>query len=307
MFFGKRKTTFVIGGETIDYDRRDTLIVKARHGFGDNLMVTAVIRGVAREHCELRIIVLAKHPEIFAGNPDIFRCYNINDFPKRHPILKEAVDLEYRPLKTHKRPKYARVHLIDDLYDRLPLPIETRCYQPCIFLSDDEKNFRIDETGKLERPLVAICPYGKANSPIPSKIYPPDKWAAVVKFLCDRGASTLQFGMGSEGPVLPGAADWRDLGFRNMAGLLSRCDALITHPSGLMHLAAACQVPCVALYGGIESPLVSGYANNRNLTVSLDCAPCWKANLCRSPKCLDLMTPEQIAAQTLDLIADNAG
>jgi ADP-heptose:LPS heptosyltransferase len=101
---------------------------------------------------------------------------------------------------------------------------------------------------------------------------------------------------------LAGCRDWRDLGYRHTASVLAKCNAVVTHPGGIMHLAAACQTPCVAIFGGIENPKTSGYPSHRILSVPLDCAPCWRKTLCRNPKCWDLLPPERIVAEIIDVL-----
>ncbi|MBU1260653.1 MAG: hypothetical protein KKE31_01620 [Planctomycetes bacterium] len=47
------------------------------HGFGDNLMATAVIAGIKKEFPDMRIFVLTKRRwEIFENSPDVAACYN---------------------------------------------------------------------------------------------------------------------------------------------------------------------------------------------------------------------------------------
>jgi ADP-heptose:LPS heptosyltransferase len=305
--FGKRseKTVYQIGADKITYDPGCTLVLQARHGFGDNLMVTAVVESIRGEYPDLNIIVLAKHPEIFAHNPHILGCYHIDLLSKRHPLRRAAVDLEYKKLEERRRRKTEKSHYIDELYDRLPIKVVSRCYKPSLFLTEQELSYRYAELKQLARPLVAIAPYGKKRSPIPSKIYPQKRWERVVQLLLEAGVNVVQVGSGSEGPLLPGAGAWLDLGYRHTASVLYHCNAVITHPGGIMHLAVACGVPCLALFGGIEDPRVSGYSQNRNLCVALDCAPCWRRELCQTPRCLDLMTPEKVAAEALDLIGSS--
>jgi len=294
--------TYQIGTNKVDYDPTSDLLLKARHGFGDNLMVTAVIKGIHCEYPDLRILVLSKHPEIFEMNPHIVACYNINDISKNHSLYKKAVDMLYRPFGKHRRRFDNKSHQIDDMYNCLPLKLSSRNYIPQLFLTDTERLYCYDDLENLNPPLVTISPYGKMSSPIPSKIYPKSMWEKVVELLIKAGVTIIQVGSKSEGDLLSGTLDYRGIGYRHTAAVLSHCDAMVTHPGGMMHLAAACKIKCVALYGGIEDPRLSGYPQNRNITVSLECAPCWREKLCKKPHCLELMTPERVVGEVLDFI-----
>ena len=153
--------------------------------------------------------------------------------------------------------------------------------------------------------MVAISPYGGKNSKIPNKFYPADKWLPIVRGLQGNGLTILQLGRKKHGPLLPSCLDWREIGYRKTAAVLLHCDVLITHPSGFMHLATALSVPCMTLFGGVEDPAVGGYRHNPNLTVELECAPCWLEEPCDNPRCREILSPEKIVTEAVKLIKSN--
>jgi len=69
---------------------------------------------------------------------------------------------------------------------------------------------------------------------------------------------------------------------------------VITNDSGPMHIAAACGIPVVAIFGP-TNPIRTGPYGNRNIVVcsSLGCAPCYRRK-CRSIKCMNDMTAEMV-------------
>lgn len=293
---------YIIEDTTVHYDPKTMLIIKARHGFGDNLMVTAVIEGIKQQYPDLQIVVLAKHPEIFANNPGVFLCFDIKKIPRKNSVLRVAVDLEYEDYFERHRNQTKRVKYVDALYGCLPLTILSRVYTPKIFLTEQEQDYGSEKFGRLERPLIAVSPYGKRESTIVSKIYPQKKWEVIVGNLLSKKATLLQIGLKSEGPLIAGCHDYRDMGYRRTAAVLAKCDAALVNPGGIMHLATACNTPCVAIFGGVEDPDISGYSWNRNIRVNLDCAPCWKKKLCKKSICQDLMPPELILREVVDLL-----
>jgi heptosyltransferase-2 len=68
-----------------------------------------------------------------------------------------------------------------------------------------------------------------------------------------------------------------DLDLAGLAGVLAYCDAMVTNDSGPMHLAAALEVPCVALFGPTDArrtaPAGDGHAVLRR---DLWCQPCFR-------------------------------
>ncbi len=292
---------WITGKIAADID--NILLLRAMHGYGDHLMASAVVNGIHQEYPDWKIGVLAKHPEIFFNNPMVFCCWDIKNVPKSHRIYKRAIRLEYEKFRSLAANEMVDKHLTDYLYDCLPFKLSNRLYTPRIFLTEQEQAFRHEEIKQLSRPLIAVSPYGKKTSPWPSKVYPKSKWDKVCALLADAGITLIQIGSTNEGALLPHTADWRDLGYRLTAAVIRQCDAVITHVGGIMHLATACETPCVVLYGGTEDPRVSGYPRNLNLTASLECSPCWRQDICSSPRCWEMLTPEFVAEQTTRFIS----
>lgn len=64
---------------------------------------------------------------------------------------------------------------------------------------------------------------------------------------------------------------------RDMAGLISRCNAFVSNDSGLMHIASAFNVPTVALFGPTNPAWVRPWMTpNVVLTHCMRCGPCFR-------------------------------
>ncbi len=91
------------------------------------------------------------------------------------------------------------------------------------------------------------------------------------------------------------------------AAAISRCQVVITHDSGLMHIAAARRVPVVAIFG----PTVKAFGfypfrvPYRVVERSLKCRPCSTKGSSRCPlghfKCMQEITPEHVIIAFSDL------
>ncbi|TKB69998.1 MAG: lipopolysaccharide heptosyltransferase II [Nitrospira sp.] len=70
--------------------------------------------------------------------------------------------------------------------------------------------------------------------------------------------------------VLSGATTIREL-----MAVVKRCRLLITNDTGPMHIAAACGVPVVAVFGPTDSQTTAPYGQDRSIVrETVDCAPC---------------------------------
>ncbi|MGA2916034.1 MAG: glycosyltransferase [Sedimentisphaerales bacterium] len=273
------------------------------HGFGDNLMATAVIAGIKKEYPDTRIFVLTKRRwEVFENNPNVAACYNARKMMKKFPeIYKKAILLSEYTYADFRNAKEVK-HMIDRMYDLIGINVQNRIYQPEIYLTQKELDYRHCRLQRLSRPLVAVAPSGKITTKIPNKFYAIEKWLRLAALLKKANITVIQVGDKREGPLLEGARNWRNLGYRKTASVLRHCDAIITHVSGIMHLATAVGTPCITIYGGTEDPLVSGYPCNINITTDLPCSPCWLEKPCDKPVCKDMLTPELIMEKLNELL-----
>ena len=91
---------------------------------------------------------------------------------------------------------------------------------------------------------------------------------------------------------------------RELATVISQCSLFITNDSGPMHIAAALQVPLVAIFGSTTKELgFTPYGtNNRIVEVNLPCRPCSSHGKKRCPKehfkCMRDISSEAVMLET---------
>ena len=93
-----------------------------------------------------------------------------------------------------------------------------------------------------------------------------------------------------------------------LAALYAACAAVVTHDSGPLHIARLVDAPVVALFGP-TMPMTVVRESPRAITlwpgVALPCAPCYDGQnyaACPSNRCLQLLTPEAVAASVTALV-----
>jgi heptosyltransferase-2 len=133
-------------------------------------------------------------------------------------------------------------------------------------------------------PVVGLNPSATYG---PAKQWPPNRYAALADALCrDFGARIVLFGGPADGPLGATIADMMqhpclDLSAKTALGeamaLIEGCDLFVTNDSGLMHVAAALQVPVIAIFGS-TNPVTTGPYSPRSRVVRtpLACSPCLK-------------------------------
>ncbi len=96
---------------------------------------------------------------------------------------------------------------------------------------------------------------------------------------------------------------------RCLPALLSKAAAMITNDSGPMHIAAACGVPVVAMFGPTSATRTGPYGTGHHvLTKQVSCSPCF-SRVCRhnpEMECLVRITPAHVVDVMQPLLAAQA-
>ena len=79
---------------------------------------------------------------------------------------------------------------------------------------------------------------------------------------------------------------------------------VITNDSGPMHIAAAFDIPVVAIFGPTNPVRTGPYGKNNIIVKSdIECAPCYKKN-CKSVKCMDDVSVEKVYKAVEDILKE---
>ncbi|MBF0127188.1 MAG: lipopolysaccharide heptosyltransferase II [Magnetococcales bacterium] len=151
-------------------------------------------------------------------------------------------------------------------------------------------------------PLLALCPGAEYG---PAKRWPVDSFAALARAKALEGWNVVVLGSGREhalgegivAPIAPlGINLTGRISLEQAVDVLAASTAVVTNDSGLMHVAAALNLPGVAIFGSSDpkhTPPLGGRL--QVLSLGLECAPCFQREC---PKghcdCLRGITPERV-------------
>jgi ADP-heptose:LPS heptosyltransferase len=328
------------------------ILVVRFSSIGDIVLTTPVVRCIKNQLPSSEIHYLTKKSflSVIEANPYIDKIYTINRSIKEIiPILKNEnydfiVDL-HNNIRTKsltfqlKKPftRFPKLHLLKWIYvqfkiDRLPaLHIVDRYFKaveklgvsndqkPCdFFLLPEDKIDPFAHFGLKEKSYIAFA----IGAQFATKRLPIHK----IIEICE----------GIDDPIiLLGGKDDIDISAKikqklpnkiiNACGLLrigqsasvvQNAKAVITHDTGLMHIASAFQVPIISIWGNTTPSLgMSPYNPQQTTKVSihqvaqLSCRPCSKIGFQSCPKkhfhCMELQNVNEIIAQTNSFIGQN--
>lgn len=97
---------------------------------------------------------------------------------------------------------------------------------------------------------------------------------------------------------------------RDLIYFMKKCDLFISNDTGPIHIAAACGVTSIGLYGPTSPALYGPYGKNHAMFYKgVGCSPCVdnynaKSTNCRDPFCMKDITPEEVANRILRYVKE---
>jgi heptosyltransferase-2 len=167
-------------------------------------------------------------------------------------------------------------------------------------------------------PLIGFCPGAEYG---PAKRYPVEQFAALARLFIRQypHGKIICLGGPKDADIAQAIAQQSDLGAGHMLNtcgqtrldqamaLMKSLQAVVTNDSGLMHVAAALDVPLVALYGSTDPQHTPPYTPQASIaTLALDCSPCF-ARECPLGhfRCMRDLAPERVYALLEPLLSNH--
>jgi len=159
-----------------------------------------------------------------------------------------------------------------------------------------------------DRAFIALFPGASA----PEKIWPVERFVLVAEYA--RFVGFIPVVVGGKGEFDAGEQIIGDGVGVNLAGrttlsetaaVLSRATAFVSGDSGLLHIAAALDVPLVALFGPSNAKKWGPQGDKCKIVrSSLGCAPCSKYGTiadCKMSRCMDVISVKEVTSVLADL------
>ncbi|MGC8808746.1 MAG: lipopolysaccharide heptosyltransferase II [bacterium] len=204
-------------------------------------------------------------------------------------------------------PEKRKGHQIDyylKLVNYLGFPISTRV--PLLKINAEQAAWARQKLVSLgikdNEPLVGMAP---GSSYGPAKEWPVKKFAELSqKIIKKLGARIIVLGGQNDRELAQKIlASSQNLGY-DLTGqtslveamaLMVQCRLIVTNDSGLMHVAAALQVPLVAIFGSTDPSHTGPVGKHcRVIRKALPCSPCFKKNCPKNTECLEAISVEEV-------------
>ena len=196
------------------------------------------------------------------------------------------------------------------------LPVQPKA-RPAITLSACEVEFAHDflTRRRIRRPVIGLCPLASSSL----KRWPVSAFAAVADWAIENICQTAVLFAAARNTgelavprlMTNGArcAVVQGLHLRHVAAVLAECAVLVTNDTGLMHMAAAVQIPVVAVFGPTNPSVYLPRGRSVGLSHGLECphrahrmSPpgCWASDQCLiAPDNCTVAVPPRSAIEAL--------
>lgn len=226
------------------------ILIETKWRLGDEVMALPLYEAMATAYPGARIEAVCTYEDLLRGNPFVSEVNPAAPKPDRYVLLRGA------PRNVFRREHYASLL-------GLPVPEKGPALEP---VSGGED---------IAFGSIAVAPGASWGT----KRWPREQWIELAQGLADSGMSVIELGTGDEalgvGRNLVGKTSVAEA-----AAVLGRCRLLVSHDSGLMHLALAVGTPVLALFGPTDpsilvrnEPLLNVVSNGR------DCRGCWNVSM----------------------------
>ena len=226
---------------------------------GDTLITANVIKCLKKQFPRLRINCITPYKELLDFDP------NINSINQQETFF--SADSSYIDLA---RSKVKDVNVVE--YILTNLGGKDFEYKGQYIISARETEWAKKKLLAIntQKPILAICTRSKESV----KNWPKGNWIKLIEKIKAK-FYIIQLGDSAE-PYYDNVNRFAGyLSMRESASILSLSDFFIGPDSLLMHLANALSIPSTIIFGGSRPVNALGYSQNKNLSTSPACGPCW--------------------------------
>lgn len=239
-------------------------IFQINGGIGKVVAATAVVRAIKKTHPEREIVVLSGYPDVFLGNPHVYRAYGFGQasyFFSEFIDGKDSIVFAHDPYLDHAFIE-GKKHLVQVWCDMFNLKFDGE--KPEIFLTDREVQFNRQKF-MSEKPILVMQTNGGAQNQAMKYSWARDIPVSVASQVVKEFAKDYliahirredQFGFEGTVPVTDN--------FRSIVTLISLSQKRLFMDSFAQHTAAALGLSSVVLWIA-NTPTQFGYDMHNNI------------------------------------------
>jgi ADP-heptose:LPS heptosyltransferase len=239
------------------------IIFQVNGGIGKSIMATAVCRAIKKSYPDYKLIVLTGYPEVFIGNPNVYRFYRSGMAPYLYEDFVKGDDTIFMVDEPYLAKGYLSKtkHLTEAWCDVLAIKYDGP--KPDLFLNPVELN-KTKIQSPTGKPVLAFQPFGGGSKEVQyswNRDIPPHQAQALVNVLSQK-YHILQFCR--EDQIKLQNVQHIHAPFRDMFGLIYNSQARLGIDSFMQHAAAAFDKSTTVAWI-TNKPVTFGYKIHKNV------------------------------------------
>lgn len=239
------------------------IIFQINGGIGKSIMATAVCRAIKKAYPDYNLIVVSGYPEVFIGNPNVYRFYRVGMAPYFYEDFVKGDGTIFMCDEPYLAKGYLKknAHLTEAWCEVLGIKYDGP--KPELYLNPIEIN-KTRFQSPNGKPMMIFQPFGGGSKDVQyswNRDIPPHQAQALVNVLSQK-YHILQ--ICREDQIKLQNVQHIHAPFRDLFGLIQASQARLGIDSFMQHAAAAFNQTATVCWI-TNKPVVFGYKNNKNI------------------------------------------